>query len=183
MSNVDAPEPQTIEELEKKLTPKQLTFARAIGIKKEPLIAAYKAAYNTSSMKQTTVNRESIRLSKHSTIAPLIDLYLGEAKAEDRLSREMIINQLILNAKDAHTAQDFTASNKALELLGKVDTMALFVERKQVESDNRHHHSAGPVSAYHGFLTEIAGEPPEEPSAEPVPDGSVRPAEIRSESS
>ncbi len=118
--------------------------------------------------KRNTIDKRAHELLQDGKIAGRVAELQSRAAAKVVLSRAWVLEQLMDNASKAKAAADFTASNKALELLGKTDEVPLFVERSSVTSDNRHHHSAEPVSPFAEFLAGVAGVPSESSSEEPV---------------
>jgi phage terminase small subunit len=134
------------------LTPKQTRFVTeylATGNASE----AYRRAYDTSGMKPATIGRRATDLLAHSTIKAQIANSGREAIEAATLTRQWIIERLMLNAqmalgqadivssvtKDGVTITetirkiDHAAANRALELLGKIDAIGLFMDRKAVD--------------------------------------------------
>ena len=124
------------------LTPKMLAFCRAY-VETGNQSEAYRRAYNASKMKNDTIIKNASVLMADNRIATAIATMKGEVdKAATKslgLTREWVIERLMSNAeagskdvqlKDGGLAPfNLAASNKALELLGKVDSIALFEER------------------------------------------------------
>jgi phage terminase small subunit len=117
------------------LTPKMLAFCRAY-IETGNASEAYRRAYNTANMKPTSVGRMAVDLMADLRVSS----HIAKLKAEaDRaatktlgLSREWIIERLMRNAElgfQEGGKPEGGVSNKALELLGKVDNIGLFEER------------------------------------------------------
>jgi phage terminase small subunit len=138
----------------RELTAKQARFVSeylATGNASE----AYRRAYNCKSRKPSTVNAEATRLLAHPSIAPRLGVVKAEAAKrlieEQVLTREWVLEKLMLNARMAMGLEDIpfsvtengvttrkiyrkvdhAAATKALELLGKVDALGMFVDRKQ----------------------------------------------------
>ena len=149
-----------------RLTPKQDKFVE-VYLNTGNATEAYRQSYSCSGMKETTINREAFALLENHKITARLGVLKERAAAKAVLTRAWIIEELMDNAKKAKGAEDFIASNKALELLGKTDEMRMFVERS--ESDNRHDHKVSPVSAFDDFLKEAAGTRAEGDSEGPVP--------------
>jgi len=140
----------------RRLTEKQDKFCREL-MKTGSQYEAYCAAYKTENMQRSSIDGAAWALMQDPKITRRIEELKERVVQKAVLTREMVINGLIENFTSAAAIADYTASNKALELLGKVDELGLFVERKQVESDNRHHHSEEPVSPLVQHLEEIIG--------------------------
>lgn len=151
-----------------KLTPKQETFL-AEYLKTGNATAAYRKAYDCSKMKDTSVNREAHALLENPKIASRVLTLQARAADLAVLSRAWVLERLMKNAEAALMDKDYTASNKALELLGKVDKLGLFVERANVTSDNRHHHSAQPLSPFAAHLADVLGADAEGPAPGTLP--------------
>jgi phage terminase small subunit len=138
------------------LTPKQQRFVTeylATGNASE----AYRRAYNCKTRRENTINVEACKLLKHPKIAQRVGVVQAEATkkaiAAHELTREWVLENLMLNARmalgqadipfsvteDGKTTSktfrkiDPAAANKALELLGKVDGLGLFVDRSSVD--------------------------------------------------
>lgn len=54
-----------------------------------------------------------------------------EIKVEFKMSKEEVLNELLTNANLARQAEQYSAANKAMELIGK--EIGLFVEKKKVQ--------------------------------------------------
>ena len=124
------------------LTPNMLAFCRAY-IETGNASEAYRRSYNAKNMKPETVAKRAYDLMHDRQVEGMISSLKGEVdKAATKslgLTREWVIERLMSNAeagskdvqlKDGGLAPfNLAASNKALELLGKVDSIALFEER------------------------------------------------------
>lgn len=151
------------------LTPKQEAFVLAY-LETGNATEAYRRAYDCKSMKEATINREAKALTDNPKIATRLQVLQSRAAAKVALTRSWVLEQLMDNVTKAKEADDYNASNKALELLGKTDEIGgMFVDRSNVTSDNRHHHTAEPVSPFNEFLTGSAGPRAKEPPEESVP--------------
>ena len=102
------------------LTPKQEAFV-AVYLETGNATEAYRRSYDCSGMKDATINRAAKELLDNPKIATRIGVLQERAAAKVVLSRSWVLEQLMDNATKAKTAPDFTASNKALELLGKTE--------------------------------------------------------------
>lgn len=168
----------------KPLTPKEAAFVKAF-LETGNATEAYRRGYNSKG-KDTTIWPNASRLLKKPNVAAAIERtrskvidkadnkvaaqvaeVYAESESECALSRAWIIRELMDNVAKAKKAEDFVASNKALELLGKTDEMRLFLERS--ESDNRHHHSAEPLSPFADHLADMLGHGAEGQAEKPLP--------------
>ena len=139
------------------LTPKQEAFVGAY-IETGNATEAYRRSYSAANMTENALNVEAHRVLNNPKVALRLQVLQERAAAKVVLSRSWVLEQLMDNATKAKGANDFNASNKALELLGKTDEIGgMFTDRQSVQSDNRNHHSFDPVSAFDGFLAEASG--------------------------
>ena len=113
-----------------KLTPKQKRFAEELvntGCKTE----AYKRSYNTQG-KRETAGCEASRLSRHPQIATYVTALEAAKAAEEYLLpsrlREMLISKLSAIALSDTTP--LPQQLRAIELAGKISSVALFTEHK-----------------------------------------------------
>ncbi len=119
-------------------------------------------------MGEATINVKACELLKNGKVAVRLQVLQERVAAKAVLTRQWVLEQLMDNVTKAKGKDDYTASNKALELLGKTDEIGgMFIERSNVTSDNRHHHSAQPLSPFAEFIagaiTGRAKDAPEEP--------------------
>lgn len=151
----------------KPLTPRQAAFAMAY-VETGNASEAYRRAYESSrEWTQPAVAVEACRMLSNPNIALMVAELQERAAAVAVLNRAWVLQRLMRNADEAIKSNDMNASNKALELLGKVDVMGLFVER--VETDNKHNHTVEPVSAFASFLAEAEGAGAEGDPEKPLP--------------
>lgn len=149
------------------LTPKQEAFVLAY-IETGNATESYRRAYDCSNMTDKSINENASKLLRNAKVAPRLQVLQERSAAKAVLTRQWVLERLMRNADKALELEDVTASNKALELLGKVDELSMFVERSNVTSDNRHHHSAQPLSPFAEFLAGTLGARAEGPPEEPV---------------
>jgi phage terminase small subunit len=117
------------------LTPKRIEFCRAY-LELSNASEAYRRAYDCKAMKAETIRRRAYDLMQDghvkAHIASLKAEHDGIASKSLGLSREWIIERLMRNAELGFKEggkPEGAVSNKALELLGKVDNIGLFEER------------------------------------------------------
>ena len=113
----------------RKLTPKQETFCLAY-METGNASEAYRSAYDVDE----DAKPEGVHVDASKLLADLKGvLRIADLKAkaatEATLDRAWALGRLMRNADDAREAGDFTASNKALELLGKTNELAMFTEQ------------------------------------------------------
>ena len=156
----DTPEP--------KLTPKQERFVLAY-LETGNASEAYRRAYDCNGSSEAAINVNACKLLKNTKVALRLHTLQERSAAKVVLTRAFVLEGLMKNAQAAALKDDYTASNKAYELLGKTDEVPLFVERSIVQSDNRHHHSVDPVSAFDGFLAEADGSGAKVDPEKPIP--------------
>lgn len=151
------------------LTPKQARFA-ALYVELGNASEAYRRAYDVGpDSKDDGIHVNASKLLANAKVALRVDELQAEAMEVAKLNRAWVLKRLMRNADKALELEDLTASNKALELIGKTDELSMFVERSNVTSDNRHNIKVDPVSAFDGFLAEAAGSRAEGDTEEPLP--------------
>ena len=146
------------------LTPKQEKFAQAY-VETGNASEAYRRAYNAGNMATATINRKATELMQHGTITARIDeLRSGHAERHnvtiDSLT-EMLKEDRELARKNDEASAAITAVMSIAKLHG------LVVEK--VNSTNRHHHTAEPVSAYSKHLADVLGIGTEGETSPPLP--------------
>lgn len=149
------------------LTPKQESFVLAY-LDTGNASEAYRRAYDCAGSSEAAINVNASKLLRNTKVALRLQVLQERTAAKAVLTRQWVLEQLMDNVTKAKGKDDYTASNKALELLGKTDEIGgMFVERQNVTSDNRHHHTAEPVSPFADFLAGAIGAgakgSPEEP--------------------
>jgi phage terminase small subunit len=152
-----------------RLTLKQENFIAAYLANGGNATDAYRQAYDCSAMTDKSINENASKLLRNAKVAPRLQVLQEQAATKAVLNRAWVLERLMRNADAAKAANDYTASNKALELLGKVDELSMFVERSNVQSDNRHHLKVDAVSTFDGFLAEASGGRAKVDPEEPVP--------------
>lgn len=83
------------------------------------------------------------------------------------ISIESLTKELDEDRKGAREAGQYSAAITAV--MGKAKLHGLIVDRKDVVSDNQHHHKVDPVSIFDAFLTEAAGGRAEVDTEDSVP--------------
>ena len=100
------------------LSAKRLSFCRYIVNGCNPT-EAYRKAYNVTSERKSTATEAASRLMKDSNVNAMIQTL--QADISDKLvwNKAEIMNQLAINVEASRNVNQFAASNRSLELLGK----------------------------------------------------------------
>jgi hypothetical protein len=124
------------------LTPKQRLFVNAIvdlGVKPSE---AYRIAYDAGQSSMVTVSRESVRLKKNPKIAPVLQAKMAHQRqwTGDAVDAPEIRETSLRVLREIAEQGEMEACRvRSAELLGKVSTVGLFVER--TENVQRSEHS------------------------------------------
>lgn len=138
------------------LTDKQEAFARAY-IETSNASEAYRRAYDASNTKEEVVWVKACEMLKNGKVRVRVDELRAELAAMNEITVERL-TKMTLAAYDRAMKEGVDQSSaavKAAEFLGKLH--GLVVDKKHVTSDNRHHHSAEPLSPFSEFLAEALG--------------------------
>lgn len=141
----------------RELTFKQQRFVDEY-IKLGNAVEAYKLAYDCTNMKPTSVRRAAKEMLRHPVVSDHIASYRKKSEEDAIVTRRWVLDRLMKNAqmalgeiptpvsvKNKETGEfetvevvavDIPAANKSLELLGKLDTIGMFVDRQRVTVDN-----------------------------------------------
>ena len=117
---------------EKRLTPKQIKFAKELALGKSKA-EAYRKSHNSKGKPKTQSN-EGQKLAKNPTIATQVEAFKVALEAQKYQTpahlRALAIHKITEKVldEDCPPAQQL----KALELLGKITEVALFTERREV---------------------------------------------------
>ena len=115
------------------LTKKQLGFVAEYIRNGHNATAAYRDVYSTGNMGENTIQREACELLKNPKIQDHLVVIQERVNHKVTTSLQVdaswVIENLMLNAEKARNADDFTASNRALELLGKTKVVNAFVDK------------------------------------------------------
>lgn len=121
----------------KGLTAKMEAFAREVAQGK-PLSEAYRAAYDAARMKPSVIWTEASKMMSRPKVANRVKELLAEEEEKNRFDgdriRRFVIERLHL---EAATAETDGARVKALELLGKLDTVGAFKDRVETEDKSQ----------------------------------------------
>lgn len=120
----------------RKLTPKQEAFAREY-VKCGNASEAYRRSYNVGEdTKPNVIAVKASELLKNGNVTVRVDELQERAAKVATLDRAWILDRLMRNADEAIKAQDFTASNKAIELLGKTDEIgSMFTDKVESKTN------------------------------------------------
>jgi phage terminase small subunit len=148
------------------LTPKQEAFALAY-VECGNASEAYRRSYDVSpTAKPEGIWVNACKLLSHTNVALRV-MQLKEAHAK---RHEVTVDSLTEMLKEdrelARKENEPNAAIKAVEVLAKLH--GHMVEKKVVTSDNRHHHSAEPVSPFNDFVAAAIGARTEGETEKPV---------------
>jgi phage terminase small subunit len=137
------------------LTPKQEMFAQAY-IETSNASEAYRRAYNAENTKPEVVWVKACELLKHGKVAVRVLQLREEHAARHAITVDSLTQMLKEDRELARKENEPTAAIKAVEVLAKLH--GHMVEKKVVTSDNRHHHTAEPVSPFADFVAAAIGK-------------------------
>lgn len=138
------------------LTPKQQAFITAY-LKTGNASEAYRKSYNAVNMKDKTINRKAHDVLMHPKVKAALAKVEQKSIEAAVLTRQWVLERLMRNAlmalgeapitttttvdgvttTETITKVDHAAANKALELLGKVDNLGMFVTKKAITMENQ----------------------------------------------
>ena len=148
------------------LTAKQAQFV-VVYLQTGNASEAYRQAYDCAGMKDATINREAKVLMDNHKIATRLDELQQRAATTAVLTRAWVLERLMRNVDAGFKLDDLTASNKALELLGKTDELAMFTDRSDVNNTTTLKASGLPALAAFIHAASGAGEEASPPPALP----------------
>lgn len=117
------------------LTIKQEKFCRAfVSTAEGNASEAYRIAYRTDSMKNTTINRNAHALLADSKIAARVDALKAEYSEQESITVEEISGALRRALEGAAAAGQWAAASQAAINLAKLG--GLLVEKRQISADD-----------------------------------------------
>ena len=137
-----------------KLTIKQERFAQAY-IETGNASEAYRIAYDAEKMKPRTVEKRAADLMKHGGITGRIGELQSKAAEKHEITVEKLTEMALKAYAMALSIEQPAAAISGVMALGKLH--GLIIEKKQVNGDHRHHHTAEPVSEDTEWLAKLLG--------------------------
>lgn len=108
------------------LTAKEALFVREWLVDMNAAQALIRAGYSAKSARQ-----HAHLVMKRPHVKAALDAAMAQRAEKVELSAEWVLRHLMDNVRDARMARDFTAANRALELLGK--HLALFPDKVNID--------------------------------------------------
>ena len=100
------------------LSTKRQSFCRYIVNGCNPT-EAYRKAYNVTSERKSTATEAASRLMKDSNVNAMIQTLQSDIRDKVVWDKARIVSELGINAEASREANQFAASNRSLELIGK----------------------------------------------------------------
>lgn len=120
------------------LTVKQEAFCQGVGSRGETLAASYRAAYDAENMTAATIHAEACRLMANPLVTARVNALVMQKQAKTSHDavriRQHVIERLHIESQDPTNPP--SARVRALELLGKLDTVGAFRERTVTEAEH-----------------------------------------------
>ena len=101
------------------LSAKRQSFCRYIAIDNLNPTEAYRKAYNVTSERKSTATEAASRLMKDSNVTAMIQTLQADIRDKVVWNKARIVSELGINAEASREANQFAASNRSLELIGK----------------------------------------------------------------
>ena len=101
------------------LSAKRQSFCRYIAIDSLNPTEAYRKAYNVTSERKSTATEAASRLMKDSNVNAMIQTLQTDIRDKVVWNKARIVSELGINAEASRNVNQFAASNRSLELLGK----------------------------------------------------------------
>jgi phage terminase small subunit len=146
------------------LTPKQEKFAQAY-IETGNASEAYRQAYNAGNMTAPVINVRASELLKHGGITVRIAELQSRHAERHNVTIDSLTEMLKEDRELARKNDEASAAITAVMSIAKLH--GLVVEK--INSTNRHHHTAEPVSAYSRHLADVLGIGTEGETPPPLP--------------
>ena len=141
------------------LTAKQELFSKLVALDGLNPSEAYRQSYDTNPINQSSIHEQASKLMSNDKVTTRIK-ELSEAVTDKLVwNKAEIVNQLAINVEASRNVNQFAASNRSLELLGKAIGNVFEPEIQQVN---------GTVSVIHS-LSDSVLEQLESMVAIPVP--------------
>jgi len=117
------------------LTSKQEAFCQGVGARGETLAVAYRSAYDAENMSPHTVHNEACKLMGRPDIAARVNALVQakQAKSSHDASRMRSFVIERLHSEAADTSNPPSVRVRALELIGKLDVVAVFSAKPQTD--------------------------------------------------
>ena len=113
------------------LTSKQEAFCQGVAVRGETLTQAYRAAYDCQNMAPSTINEHACRLMASDKVRARVNALIEQKRAKSShdaaFIKARVIERLQIEAND--TKNPASVRVRALELLGKMTDVSLFVEK------------------------------------------------------
>jgi hypothetical protein len=131
------------------LTSKQEAFAVGVGSRGETLAGAYRAAYDASGMAQASIHVEACKLMANPLIAQRVNMLVLEKQSKASLDSTRILAHVRerLMAESLDPDNSPSARIRALELLGRLGTVAAFDRSTETADQSPAHDLAETLQA------------------------------------
>ena len=128
------------------LTVKQERFSKLVALDGLSASEAYRQIYNTNPINQSSIHEQASKLLSNPKVSTRVQ-ELSEAVTSKLVwNKAMVIEQLAINVEASRNVNQFAASNRSLELLGKAIGNVFEPEIQQVN---------GTVSVIHSLSDSV----------------------------
>ena len=139
---------------------KREAFCRYIAIDGLTASDSYRKAFNTNPINQSSIHEQASKLMSNDKVSTRIEALKADISDKLVWNKAEIMNQLAINVEASREANQFAASNRSLELLGKAVGNVFEADTVAV---------SGTVSVIHSLsdavLDQLAAMGPSEPVA------------------
>jgi len=139
------------------LTVKQELFSKLVALDGLNPSEAYRQAYDTNPINQSSIHEQSSKLMSNNKVTTRIQELKEAVTSKLVWDKARIVSELGINAEASREANQFSASNRSLELIGKAIGNVFEPETQLI---------SGTVSVIHGLsdavLDQLVSMVPEE---------------------